>query len=124
MAHTSGSDVSFTRARFSWRWQDYMLQVLMVEASVWGEIQSPTLVQAVRLCHLQQLFIFLEERMTGSPLDAVGLNYRDPLPQELQARLRWARLRALFVPREISKRSSIERRGLSRAPGQGCHGDE
>jgi hypothetical protein len=68
--------------------QDYVLEVLMVDPAVWGEIQSPTLSQSVRLCHLQYLFTYLEERMDGSPLDNVAFKYRNPLPEPLLLELR------------------------------------
>jgi hypothetical protein len=42
------------------------------------------------LTHLQSLFLYLEEQLTGDPLDAVCEKYKHPLSSVLQAELREA----------------------------------
>lgn len=65
-----------------------MLGVLMTPQPVWEEISCPTLCQSVRLCHLQQLFMYLEERMDGGPLANVLAKYRARLSPEMDEDLR------------------------------------
>jgi len=62
---------------------DYARNALLVDAAAWEELRTPTIASQVQLCHLQALFMALEERMHGSPFDAaVGEEFRLPLPAE------------------------------------------
>jgi hypothetical protein len=62
---------------------DYALTVLLLNPGAWDQCSSPTVRQHVQLRHLQSLYMALEERMHGSPLDNVLLRFRQPLPAEV-----------------------------------------
>jgi hypothetical protein len=51
-------------------------------------MRCASLAQHVKLCHLQALYLALEERSGDDPLGAVALAYRDQLPPHVEAALR------------------------------------
>jgi len=70
--------------------EDYILKTLLVERSTWESIATPTIVDNIKLCHLQALLLCLEEHMHGSPLDNICQKYREEVPPELAEILRLA----------------------------------
>lgn len=62
---------------------DYMVNSLLLDKDEWSMVSSKTIDSRVRLCHVQALFLHLEELMHGSPLDNVHENYRVPATPEL-----------------------------------------
>jgi hypothetical protein len=59
--------------------QQYATDVMMVAPEKWDQLASPTLSESVCLCHLQNLFLMLEEELTGSFLDKIRPRYKQPL---------------------------------------------
>ena len=57
------------------RLQAFVLDSLLVDPARWEEAAPPSLRQHVSLCHLQALYLAVEERMHGSPLDNVLHKY-------------------------------------------------
>lgn len=66
----------------------YVLDTLLMSPRKWEEIRCPALAQHVKLCHLQSLYLSLEERSGDDPLGAVALAYRDNLPAHVEADLK------------------------------------
>jgi hypothetical protein len=60
----------------------YARDVLLL-GDLWDAVSTQTINHHVRLCHLQSLFLSLEEKMHGSALDGVFTKYRERLPQDL-----------------------------------------
>ena len=68
--------------------EGYARRALLLSADEWEAVSTPTLAQQVCLCHLQSLFVALDEGAPGgSVLDAVSARYREALPPELEAAL-------------------------------------
>jgi hypothetical protein len=77
----------------------YVQEALLVSAEAWEELRTPSIERHVRLCHLQSLFMALEEGSPSGALERVSLRYREPLTAELEAALDDARLRpATLLP--------------------------
>ena len=55
---------------------DFILQVLMFDPVEWNYISTKTINQTVCLCHLQSLYLALEEQMHGSALDKTCEQYK------------------------------------------------
>jgi len=66
----------------------YMVDTLLVDRALWDNTTTQTINQSVRLCHLQSLYMELEEKMFGSPLEKVEEQYRQPLPDVLKKEIR------------------------------------
>jgi hypothetical protein len=56
----------------------------LIDNGEWARITSRTVDDHIRLCHLQSLYMSLEEKMNGSPLDDIAMAYREPLTDDLQ----------------------------------------
>lgn len=56
--------------------EHYVLQTLLVDPQRWAEVACASVSQHVRLKHLQSLYLGLEERSRGDPLEDVALKYR------------------------------------------------
>lgn len=69
----------------------YVLDTLLLDVVSWETTSTPSIRQHVRLHHLQTLYLALEERMHGSPLEKVLLRYREPLEPALLSRLQTAK---------------------------------
>ena len=68
--------------------EGYARRALLLSADEWEAVSTPTLAQQVCLCHLQSLFVALDEGAPGgSVLDAVSARYREALPPDLEAAL-------------------------------------
>jgi hypothetical protein len=67
-----------------------ILTGLCIDQVRWAEVCCPSIAQYVCLKHLQSLFLYLEEQLTGDPLDAVCEKYKHSLSRVLQAELREA----------------------------------
>ena len=59
--------------------QNYILNTLLIDPAIWSEITTQTISQSVRICHLQSLFLNLEEKMSGNPVDNIAQRYREEL---------------------------------------------
>lgn len=81
-----GSSVKDINGRTSL--QDYALNVLHIPKETWDSVSTPSISQHVMLCHLQSLFMSLEEKIFGSPLDNIHSKYRAKLPLAMDAKLR------------------------------------
>jgi hypothetical protein len=68
--------------------QKFVLESLLVDPQVWAEMTTHTITQQVMLCHIQSLFMSLEEKMFGNPLDGVAQSYRENLSDQLLNDLR------------------------------------
>jgi hypothetical protein len=66
----------------------YILENLKINPLNWENCSTKTINQNVQLCHLQSLYLSLEEQMKGSSLDGVLMCYRTPLSDDLSAHLR------------------------------------
>jgi hypothetical protein len=69
-------------------WEDFVKNVLMINQNIWKEITTPTITQQVQLCHLQSLYLCLEEKMKGNPLDDVISEYRQNLDETNEIELK------------------------------------
>lgn len=68
----------------------YVLKTLLIDSAAWEDVSTVSVRTQARLCHLQSLFLALEEKAHGSALDGVLLMYREPLPPELRGALKVA----------------------------------
>jgi hypothetical protein len=67
-----------------------ILTGLCIDQVRWAVVCCPSIAQYVCLKHLQSLFLYLEEQLTGDALDAVCEKYKHTLSRVLQAELREA----------------------------------
>jgi hypothetical protein len=67
--------------------RDYMKDVLQMESEEWQQISTPTINDHVELSHLQSLYMGLEEKLHGSPLDHILSVYREPLDESQRSTL-------------------------------------
>jgi len=67
--------------------REYATGVLLLSEDAWKGASTHGVAQHVLLCHLQSLFVALEEG-TPDALEAVHPKYREPLPAGLDATLR------------------------------------
>ena len=67
--------------------REYASQVLLLSDEAWKQASTHGVEQHVHLCHLQSLFVALEEG-TPDALERVHPRYRQPLPSVLEAQLR------------------------------------
>ena len=67
--------------------REYATQVLLLSPAAWKQASTHGVEQHVLLCHLQSLFVALEEG-TPDALENVHPKYREPLPAALEERLR------------------------------------
>lgn len=76
--------------------EDYVVNTLLLDTSKWEDIKCPTIAQHVHLCHLQSLFLSLEDKREasksggGDPLGQVALKYREPLTESMLQSIRGA----------------------------------
>ena len=101
--------------------REYAIETLHIEAKEWDEVATMSVNEHVRMCHLQCLFLRLEEMMTGSPLDDVKDDYREPINEKMKDELRrnveahqdfyfkvlFPSLRDFMVQRMTSKEESV-----------------
>jgi hypothetical protein len=69
---------------------DYALKTLQMDEADWMEASTPTVNEHIRLCHLSNVFMRLQEQMTGSPLDDIPDEYRLELEESHKEELRKA----------------------------------
>jgi len=65
---------------------EYALAVLLLPEEVWQQATTHSLEQHVLLCHVQSLFVALEEG-TPDAMEGVHPKYKQPLPAGLEAQL-------------------------------------
>ena len=68
--------------------REYAIESIHIDAGEWDEVATMSVNEHVRLCHLQSLFLRLEEMMTGSPLDDVRDDYRVEIEEEMKLEAR------------------------------------
>jgi hypothetical protein len=71
---------------------EYACDTLLIPAAQWCLATCPAVDREARLCHVQLLFLLLEQNLAGgtSPLARVALRYRAELSAELREHLRTA----------------------------------
>ena len=69
-------------------WEDFVKNSLMFDSSIWDDVTTPTISQQIQLQHLQSLYLCLEEKMKGNPLDNVLFKYRENLIESDEVLLR------------------------------------
>ncbi|KAL1512226.1 hypothetical protein AB1Y20_005488 [Prymnesium parvum] len=67
--------------------RDYACSVLLLSPELWQSASTPGIEQHVRLCHLQSLFIALEEG-TSDAFENVHPKYKEQIPGMLEERLK------------------------------------
>jgi hypothetical protein len=82
VAGSEGGDGGGVAAEQSLR--EYATSALMLTEEAWREASTPTLEQHVCLCHLQAIFMGLEEGSDGG-VEGVHSRYREALPAEVAA---------------------------------------
>ena len=68
----------------------YVVSTLHIPQSEWEEISTPTIRQQISLRNLQSLYLFLEEKVYGNPLDDVLSQYSETLTADEEFALRSA----------------------------------
>jgi hypothetical protein len=68
--------------------REYAIKTIQIDAEEWDEVATMSVNEHVRLCHLQSLFLRLEEMMTGSPLDDVKMEYREDIDEKMKNEVR------------------------------------
>ena len=68
--------------------RNYAIETIHIDAQEWDEVATMSVNEHVRMCHLQCLFLRLEEMMTGSPLDDVKDAYREPIDEKMKDEVR------------------------------------
>lgn len=66
----------------------YVVEHMLLSEADWSEMTTESIDRQVKLCNLASLFLALEQRMLGSPLDNVSSRYRAKLPAEVEARMK------------------------------------
>ena len=56
--------------------REYALETLQMDKDEWEEASTPSINEHICLCHLSNLFMRLQEQMSGSPLDDIPDDYR------------------------------------------------
>ena len=75
------------------RLADYALRAMLLTREAWEAAATPTIERQVCLCHLQSLFLALEDGAAGVSVEQqVSPRYAEPLPAELEAELSEPRL--------------------------------
>jgi hypothetical protein len=100
----------------------YAVQVMAVEKEEFERVSCPAVSDNILVCHLQSLFMFLEENANGSFLDKILPQYREPLsPEQRDDVVRSQPVLDMNALLPAMREVMISAPGLMSDPGPGTH---